>query len=181
LSRVVARAGLASWIGTRTDTSDGGDHARDHDDHARDHDDHAGEHSRDGPFVRKPGHQYARNYPDPFTGHPLQISPSKAPADFESVDDFLKHLDAVSRYNNGLPPARPMPSGEEMSTRVPEARAPRSKPGRSRFKSRHVGVRLTDRDFELLNELARAHAVPPGTMARMLIVRAVRAAVDSAD
>jgi hypothetical protein len=39
-------------------------------------------------------------------------------------------------------------------------------------------MRLTEADFELLGELARAHGVRPGTMARMLVLRAVRAAAD---
>ena len=47
-------------------------------------------------------------------------------------------------------------------------------------KSRHLGVRLTETDFELLEEMARAHAVRPGMMARMLVVRAIRAAADQA-
>jgi hypothetical protein len=42
-------------------------------------------------------------------------------------------------------------------------------------------MRLTEADFALLAELARAHSVRPGTMARMLIVRAVRAAADAAN
>jgi hypothetical protein len=44
-----------------------------------------------------------------------------------------------------------------------------------------VGIRLAQRDFEMLRELARGNAVPVGTMARMLIVRAVRAAADKRD
>jgi hypothetical protein len=39
-----------------------------------------------------------------------------------------------------------------------------------------VGIRLTERDFEMLRELAWANGVRPGTTARMLVVRAVRAA-----
>jgi hypothetical protein len=84
-----------------------GDHARDQDDHARDQADRDGDHSRI-PFERKPGHQYAENYPDPITGHPLQTHPTKA-------------------------------------------------------------------------ELARAHGVRPGTMGRMLIIRAVRAAAEESE
>jgi hypothetical protein len=49
------------------------------------------------------------------------------------------------------------------------------------MKSKHVGLRLTEADFEMLCKLARAHVVPPGTMARMLVVRAVRAAADARD
>jgi hypothetical protein len=154
------------------------DHARDHDDHARDHDDHARDHPEGNPFVPLPGHEYAYRYPDPITGHPLQIWPRKSLCDFESEDDFWKWLDAVSRYNNNLPPPRPMPSAETVAADVPAAEAPRLSARESRFKSRHVGVRLTQRDFSMLKELAIAHSVPPGTMARMLIVRGVRAAAD---
>jgi hypothetical protein len=44
-----------------------------------------------------------------------------------------------------------------------------------------VGIRLTERDYELLTELAREHAVALGTMARMLVVRGVRAAAERDD
>jgi hypothetical protein len=98
--------------------------------------------------------------------------------EFESSDDFWKWVDAVSRFNNGLPPPRPMPGGDELAADVPTVDAPHANARASKFKSRHVGVRLTERDFLMLKELAVAHAVPPGTMARMLIVRGVRAAAD---
>ena len=144
-----------------------------------DHDDRAGDHPEETPaFVRKPGHQYASRFPDPITGHPLQIWPHRQMDEFESEDDFWKWLDAVSRHNNGLPPARAMPDGEDVAADLPTGDLPRPGPRRSRFKSRHVGVRLTERDFAMLKELAVAHAVPPGTMARMLIVRGVRAAAN---
>jgi hypothetical protein len=75
-----------------------------------------------------------------------------------------------------------MPPTNVVARGAPVPAAPGSTIARGRYlKSRHVGVRLTERDFELLNELARAHAVRPGTMARMLIVRAVRAAADGMD
>ena len=70
------------------------------------------------PFVRLPGHQYARNYPDPITGDPLQVYPPKVPSDFESEDDFWKHKDAVSRWNNSLPPPRPKPPGDKFAPRT---------------------------------------------------------------
>lgn len=41
-------------------------------------------------------------------------------------------------------------------------------------------MRLTETDYQLLAELSRAHSVPLGTMARMLVVRGVRAAADAA-
>jgi hypothetical protein len=169
---------LACPIDESTDTFGQGDRERDHDDHARDHDDHARDHQDETPFVPQPGHQYARSYPDPITGHPLQIFPHRRQDEFESEDDFWNWLDAVTRHNNGLPPPRPMPDGEDVAAHLPTGDVPRPSRRRSRFKSRHVGVRLTERDFAMLKELALAHAVPPGTMARMLIVRGVRAAAD---
>jgi len=89
-------------------------------------------------------------------------------------------MEAVSRWNNSLPPPRPMPKSAELGPVTPVAALPRRASRFKPTKSRHIGVRLTEADFELLSELARAHAVRPGTMARMLIVRGVRAAADGA-
>ncbi|MFL5907062.1 MAG: hypothetical protein ACJ75Z_05650 [Solirubrobacterales bacterium] len=89
----------------------------------------------------------------------------------------MKVIEAVNRWNNGLPPPRPKPGPERIRSAVPTPASP-SRGGRPIHKSRHVGVRLTQRDYVLLLELARAHAVRAGTMARMLIVRGVRAAAD---
>jgi hypothetical protein len=150
------------------------DHTRDHGDHTRDHGDHAGDHSCAVPFERKPGHQYAENYPDPITGHPLQTYPSRRPEEFDSIEDWFKYQQALARWTNYLPPPRPIPKGEEFSDTLPPAATPRRFQRKS-VKSRHVGIRLTEHDFKQLDELARGHAVPPGTMARMLIVRAIRA------
>lgn len=159
--------GLARPIGSHDDTLSGSDHARDHDD--RD-----GDHNEAEAFVRQPGHQYAENYPDPFTGHPLQTYPSRPPSEFDSTEDWLKYVDALTRWTNYLPPPRRVPKGDEFTGTVPVAGAPRSRSRRSSVKSRHVGIRLTERDFAELDGLARAHGVRPGTMARMLIVRAIR-------
>jgi hypothetical protein len=90
-------------------------------------------------------------------------------------------MDAVSRYNNGLPPPRAIPEAEELEEVAPVIRLPHPASRHKPTKSRHLGVRLTEADFDLLNKLARAHAVRPGTMARMLVVRAVRAAADEAE
>jgi hypothetical protein len=65
-----------------------GDHPCDHVDHARDRSDRTPDLPRTESFERKPGHQYARNYPDPFTGEPLQVYPPKSPSDFDSLDDW---------------------------------------------------------------------------------------------
>lgn len=148
-----------------------GDHPCDHVDHARDRSD------RTPDLPRTPGYQYARNYPDPFTGEPLQVYPPKSPSDFDSLDDWALHSEAVNRWSNGLPPPRPKPTGEAIRPSVGTPRAPRSTRGRA-LKSRFVGMRMAQADFELLEELAHAHSVPVGTMARILVVRGVRAAAD---
>lgn len=111
----------------------------------------------------------------------MQIYPSKSSADFDSMDDFWRFKEAFVRWNSGLPPPRELPDGDQSAPAVPVARVP--KPA-SRFKptkSRHLGLRLTETDFSMLCELARAHGVRPGTMARMLVIRAVRASVDESD
>jgi hypothetical protein len=173
--------GLARLIGSQDDTLFNDDPARDHDDHVRDQDDHARDQSSTEPFERKPGHQYAENYPDPITGHPLQTYPSKGLDEFDSTQDWLAYVDALSRWTNYLPPRRPKPSAGATRPGIPVSSPPRSARSPRHRKSRHVGVRLTERDFELLDELARAHALPPGTMARILIVRAVRAAAHESE
>jgi hypothetical protein len=95
------------------------------------------------------------------------------------MDDYWAYFEAVSRWNSALPPPRPIPSGKEVADGLPPSEVPRPRRGPRSFKSRHVGVRLTQGDFEMLEKLALAHAVRPGTMARMLIVRGVRAAADA--
>jgi len=173
---------LTCQIDDGTDTFSESGRARDQNDRACDQSDRAGDQSgRAGdqtqkePFRRLPGHEYASNYPDPITGDPLQIYPSKVPSDFDSEDDFWKYLDALSRRNNGLPPPRPKPAGNEISPRATPERLPKPASRFKATKSRHLAIRLTEADYELLAELARAHAVRPGTMARMLVVRGVRA------
>jgi hypothetical protein len=101
----------------------------------------------------------------------------KSPSDFDSLDDWALHSEAVNRWSNGLPPPRPKPTGEAIRPSVGTPRAPRSTRGRA-LKSRFVGMRMGQADFELLEELAHAHSVPVGTMARILVVRGVRAAAD---
>ena len=98
------------------------------------------------------------------------------PDEFESMEDFLAHVDAVSRWNNGLPPPRRIPKEDELLPVAPVAVPPHQASRHKPSKRRHLGMRLTEADFELLDQLARAHSVRPGTMARMLVVRAVRAA-----
>ena len=171
LSRSAHRPGLAGLIEDGTDTSS--DSSR-----ARDQNGRAGDQTRKEPFRRVPGHQYAYNYPDPITGDPLQIYPMKRMGEFESEDDFWKYVDALSRRNNGLPPPRPKPTGKDVVPRATPERIPKHASRFKQTKSRHLAVRLTEADYELLAELARAHAVRPGTMARMLVVRGARAAAD---
>jgi hypothetical protein len=148
---------------------------------ARDQTGRARDQSNKEPFRKLPGHEYARNYPDPVTGHPLQIYPSKSPRDFDSDEDFWKHKDAVSRWHNGLPPPRPVPAGEDIAPQAGPGRPPRPASRFKPTKSRHLAVRLTEADYQSLVELSLAHAVRPGTMARMLVVRGVRAAAEAAD
>jgi hypothetical protein len=113
-----------------------------------------------------------------LTGHPLQTYPSRPLSEFDSTEDWLEYIDALTRWTNHLPPLQRLPKGDEFTGTVPAVGAPRARYRRASVKSRHVGIRLTDRDFEALDELARAHGVPPGTMARILIVRAVRAVAE---
>ena len=91
----------------------------------------------------------------PFTGEPLQVYPPKSPSDFDSLDDWALHSEAVNRWSNGLPPPRPKPTGEAIRPSVGTPRAPRSTRGRA-LKSRFVGMRMGQADFELLEELAHA-------------------------
>jgi hypothetical protein len=128
--------------------------------------------------VRVPGHRYAENYPDPITGHPLQVSPTRQPDEFDSIEDWLTYQQALARWTHYLPPRRRIPKGDELAD-LPTSGAPSAASQRPAHRSKHVGIRLTQRDFDQLDELARAHAVRPGTMARMLIVRALRAAAEN--
>ncbi len=79
---------------------------------------------------------------------------------FESLDDYLEHLEDLWRRQNGLPPL--MPAG--------------LKPVRPRdgFGSRQVGLRLPEADFRRLGDLSDEYGVAPATMARMIVVGALR-------
>jgi hypothetical protein len=156
------------------------DHARDQDDHARDQDDHPRDHDKHPRYLVRGGveYQFAPNYPDPTGKGPLQLWPYRTREEFDSFADFFAYIDAVTRWNSGLPPPRRLPGRAESAIAVPEPSAPGAVPHRRAVKARHVGVRLTNADYELLAQLARAHAVPPGTMARMLVVRGIRAVAD---
>jgi hypothetical protein len=94
------------------------------------------------------------------------------------MDDFWKFKDAILRWNSGLPPPRQMPDEDQSAPFAPVAKAPKPASQFKPTKSRHVGLRLTETDYSMLCELARAHGVRPGTMAGMLVVRAVRSAAD---
>ena len=169
---------MARPIGTHDDTFEESDRGGDQNDRARDRNDRGGDQTQNRPFRPKPGHEYAWNYPDPLTGEPLQIYPSKSPSDFDSMDDFWVFMDAVTRRNNGLPPPRPLGGIDNAGGSVPTSRPPKRASRFKPTKSWHLGLRLTETDHGMLCELARAHGVRPGTMARMLVVRAVRAAAD---
>jgi hypothetical protein len=173
------------------DTFSSSDHARDRSDHGGDRDDHAGDrgdHARDqddreGDHDQRdtPNRQFAKTYPDPNGPGLLQVWPWRKRDEFNSDEEFWKYMDAFSRWNNGLPPPRSLPTSQEVASEVPKSSPPRSGWYRRALKSRHVGIRLTERDYELLTELAREHAVALGTMARMLVVRGVRAAAERDD
>src|SRR5919201_618640 len=120
-------------IDSQDDIFSNGDRARDRDDHAGDRDDHAGDrddrqcdHTAE-PFVRKPGHRYAENYPDPLTGHPLQTYPSRPLSEFDSTEDWLEYINALTRWTNHLPPLQRLPMGDEFTGTVPAVGAPRAR------------------------------------------------------
>jgi hypothetical protein len=166
--------------GDREDhAGDQDDHAGDREDHAGDQDDHARDHGdREGDIAQgdSPYRQFAENYPDPNGDGPLQVWPLRRRTEFDSEDDFWRYIKALDRWKEGLPPPNPLPGRNEIAGGVPQPSPPRSGRYRRALKSSHVGIRLTERDYELLADLARAHSVALGTMARMLVVRGVRAA-----
>lgn len=96
--------------------------------------------------------------PDPKLHWERSSFPSLA--EFDSEDAYWAYIEEVSRRNNALP-------------RSPASDPPRVRP-RDRRGSVQVGLRLPLTDFERLEELGAAYGVAPATMARMLVVRAVR-------
>jgi hypothetical protein len=80
---------------------------------------------------------------------------------FESIEDYLDHLDHLWRRQNGLPPVTP----------------PGLKPVHLRdgHGSRQVGLRLPETDYRRLLELGDEYGVAPATMARMIVVGVLRA------
>jgi hypothetical protein len=79
---------------------------------------------------------------------------------FESIDDYLDYIEERERERAGLPPLFPdhlKPVG------------PHDGHG-----SRQVGLRLPEIDFRRLCELGDEYGVAPATLARMIVVRAVR-------
>jgi len=102
--------------------------------------------------------------------------------EFDSLDDFVDYLDAVNRFNNNVrPKPRPVPEtegrigGPVEATRV-DWPSRVDGPADTSGISRKVGIRLTPDDHELLQQLAAEHSVAPSTMARILVVKGVRAA-----
>lgn len=83
---------------------------------------------------------------------------------FESIEEYLEYLEDEWRKVNGL---EPLPSAELTRQPTPDEKG-----------AKQVGLRLPGRDYELLLELCDRYGVPPATMARILVVRAVRRASD---
>jgi hypothetical protein len=87
--------------------------------------------------------------------------PLFADSGFESIDDYLDWIEDRERKRAGLPPLYPdhvKPVG----------------PNDGHGRSRQVGLRLPESDFRRLRELGDQYGVAPGTLARMIVVRAVR-------
>jgi hypothetical protein len=78
------------------------------------------------------------------------------------MDDYIDFIDEISRRNNG-PLNRPPGAPRKM--------APADGGG-----SVQVGLRIPTAEFDQLSELSRIYGVRPATMARMLVLSAVRAA-----
>lgn len=92
--------------------------------------------------------------------------PFPLPSDFETMDQYWEALEKVNRRNNGLAPSAPRLPND--LNRVHAA---------DELGGRQVGLRLPALDYERLQELSARYGVPPATMARMLVVRALRAHV----
>jgi hypothetical protein len=79
------------------------------------------------------------------------------------MDEYLEALDESNRRNNGLPPKRPaLPEGLRRTHTS------------DRSGTRQVGLRLPGEDFESLVEMGQRYGLAPASLARMLVVRAVR-------
>jgi len=89
----------------------------------------------------------------------LQVFPLRRREEFESSDAFFDYIEEVNRYNNGLPPRK-------------RARAPAASSAKGEY--RQVGVKLDPDDYERLAAAAKEHGVSATTLARILVVAAVR-------
>jgi hypothetical protein len=89
------------------------------------------------------------------------LDPFPGPDQFDSTEDYLEFADAIAQLHSGLPPR--LPKG------LQEVRPSRRAGGVQ------VGLRLPMADFDRLAEFGRAYGVAPATMARILVVRALRA------
>jgi hypothetical protein len=79
---------------------------------------------------------------------------------FESIDDYIDYIEELERERKGLPPLFP-----DRLRQVPPCDG---------LGSRQVGLRLPEADFRRLRELGDTYGVTPATLARMIVVRAVR-------
>jgi hypothetical protein len=91
----------------------------------------------------------------------IQDQPLFKDSGFDSIEEYLDHLDDLSRARLGLPALYP----RQLPPVSPQD-------GRG---SRQVGLRLPEADHRQLRELADEHGLAPATLARMIVVRAVRA------
>jgi len=80
--------------------------------------------------------------------------------DFESIEEYLIHREDEWRRRNGL---------KSLKAEPPRPSTLDQKGGRQ------VGLRLPGEDYERLAELSERNGVAPATMARILVVRALRA------
>jgi hypothetical protein len=94
-------------------------------------------------------------------GTPADEFPLFDESGFESLDDYLDHIEDVQRDRQGLPPRLPVDLRQVQ-------------PHDARGRSRQVGLRLPETEFRQLRELGDTYGLAPATLARMIVVRAVR-------
>jgi hypothetical protein len=86
------------------------------------------------------------------------------PEDFETLDEYFDKVEEITRRNSGLGPKR--------KKRPPGlGRVPTSDSGGMR----QVGLRLPSGEFDDLKKLSRDYGLRPASLARMLVVRGLRA------
>jgi hypothetical protein len=96
----------------------------------------------------------------PADGPPADDGPLFKDSGFDSIDDYLDHKEELWRKEHGIPP--PLPAGL------------RSVGPHDGHGSRQVGLRLPELDFRRLSEIGDEYGLAPATLARLIVVRAVR-------